>query len=35
MVHIWYFIDDICLPPANLTGTCHGPRGVVDKCYAL
>ena len=24
MVHIWYFIDDICLPPADLTGTCHG-----------
>ena len=24
MVHIGYFIDDICLPPADLTGTCHG-----------
>ena len=24
MVHIEYFIDDICLPPADLTGTCHG-----------
>ena len=24
MVHIRYFIDDICLPPADLTGTCHG-----------
>ena len=23
MVHIGYFIDDICLPPADLTGTCH------------
>ena len=24
MVHIGYFIDDICLPPAGLTGNCHG-----------
>ena len=24
MVHIGYFIDDICLPPADLTGTCQG-----------
>ena len=24
MVHIGYFIGDICLPPADLTGTCHG-----------
>ena len=24
MMHIEYFIDDICLPPADLTGTCHG-----------
>ena len=24
MVHIGYLIDDICLPPADLTGTCHG-----------
>ena len=24
MVHIVYFIDAICLPPADLTGTCHG-----------
>ena len=24
MVHIGYFIDDICLPPADLTGTFHG-----------
>ena len=24
MVHIGYFIDDICLPPADLTDTCHG-----------
>ena len=24
MVHIGYFIDNICLPPADLTGTCHG-----------
>ena len=23
MVHIGYFIDDICLPPADLTGTCY------------
>ena len=24
MVHIGYFIDDICLPPADLTVTFHG-----------
>ena len=23
MVHIGYFIDDICLPPAGFTGTSH------------
>ena len=23
-MHIGYFIGDICLPPADLTGTCHG-----------
>ena len=28
MVHIGYFIDDICLTPADLTGTCHGPIGI-------
>ena len=24
MVHIGYLIDELCLPPADLTGTCHG-----------
>ena len=24
MVHIGFFIDDIWLPPADLTSTCHG-----------
>ena len=24
MVHIGYFIDDICLPPADLAGTFYG-----------